>query len=92
MRTPTDIVSGLAAMSDTLLVSLADVLSAASACVAESSTFPFDMLKTRLMIQGETAASAGKSTPSKGLVSMARTMLREEVQILAQLYHFLSAH
>ena len=52
------------------------VLSAASACVAETATFPFDIVKTRLMLQGEAAVEQGVSRV--GLVGMAQGIVREE--------------
>ncbi|ESO84771.1 hypothetical protein LOTGIDRAFT_221879 [Lottia gigantea] len=39
-------------------------LSVVAACVAESVTYPLDLTKTRLQIQGELAAHAGSSTIS----------------------------
>jgi len=57
-------------------------LSAISACIAETSTFPFDMVKTRLMIQGETlakdAATSATANQQRGLVDMARGISRDE--------------
>jgi hypothetical protein len=61
-------------------------LSAISACIAETSTFPFDMVKTRLMIQGETlakdAAASATANQQRGLVDMARGISRDEVRRL----------
>lgn len=62
-------------------------LSAISACIAETSTFPFDMVKTRLMIQGETlakdAATSATANQQRGLVDMARGISRDEVRRLS---------
>ena len=57
------------------------VLSATAACVAESSTFPFDIIKTRLMLQGETAAEQRgfAAVPKRGLVGMGKTIVSNEV-------------
>jgi solute carrier family 25 uncoupling protein 27 len=37
------------------------VISVAAACVAETATYPLDLTKTRLQIQGEVANTAGKT-------------------------------
>ena len=54
------------------------VLSAASACIAETATFPFDIIKTRLMIQGEAAANDAAAA-KRGLVGTGLGIVREEV-------------
>lgn len=41
------------------------VISVAAAMVAETATYPLDLTKTRLQIQGEAASVAGKSTASR---------------------------
>ena len=51
------------------------VLSAASSVVAESITFPADMIKTRLQIQGE-----GGEAVKRGFVATAGGIVREEVR------------
>lgn len=48
-------------------------LSAAAACIAESSTFPFDITKTRMMLASNEAGAP------KGMVSTAKGIVREEV-------------
>ena len=55
------------------------VLSAASACIAETATFPFDIIKTRLMIQGEAAANDAAAA-KRGLVGTGLGIVREEVR------------
>ena len=52
-------------------------MSAAAACVAETATFPFDMVKTRLMIQGNEAGVA-----KKGMMQMGTSLVRDEVHWL----------
>ena len=60
-------------------------LSATAACVAETSTFPFDITKTRMML----ADNAG-STP-KGMLGTGMGIVREEVGQLAAA-RFLPVH
>lgn len=38
------------------------LISVAAACVAETATYPLDLTKTRLQIQGEAANLAGRDT------------------------------
>jgi hypothetical protein len=40
------------------------IISVAAASVAETATYPLDLTKTRLQIQGEAASVAGKETVS----------------------------
>ena len=51
-------------------------LTAASAMASESVTFPIDITKTRLQLQGEMGASSG--APKRGAISMAISIGREE--------------
>lgn len=50
-------------------------LSATAACVAETSTYPFDMIKTRLQAQGEKAG---------GQASAKRNMFTQGIAIVQQ--------
>lgn len=59
-------------------------LTALAAMAAESVTFPIDITKTRLQLQGE----MGASTPKRGAISMAVSIGREEG--IAGLYRGLS--
>nr|XP_006625823.1 PREDICTED: mitochondrial uncoupling protein 4 isoform X1 [Lepisosteus oculatus] len=59
------------------------ILSACAAAVAEIVTFPLDLTKTRLQIQGETALcrhgdGGHKGTPYRGMLSTAAGIVREE--------------
>jgi len=59
------------------------VLSAAAASVAETATFPLDLFKTRLQLQGEVALSKSPhgeavATKQKGLFSIARGIVVDE--------------
>ncbi|XP_043538811.1 mitochondrial uncoupling protein 4 isoform X1 [Chiloscyllium plagiosum] len=58
------------------------VLTACAAAVAETVTFPFDLTKTRLQIQGESAAHhfrGGKRvTPKRGMIQTAAGIVKEE--------------
>lgn len=40
------------------------IISVAAASVAETATYPLDLIKARLQIQGEAASAAGKDTVS----------------------------
>lgn len=40
------------------------IISVAAASVAETATYPLDLLKTRLQIQGEASSSVGKAVVS----------------------------
>ena len=51
-------------------------LSATASCVAESATFPLDMLKTRLQAQGERASERGAAR--LGLASTLRGIVARE--------------
>ncbi|XP_071404327.1 mitochondrial uncoupling protein 4 isoform X2 [Pithys albifrons albifrons] len=58
-------------------------LSACAAAVAELVTFPLDLTKTRLQIQGEAAirrdgAAAGQEAPYRGMLRTAAGIVREE--------------
>ncbi|XP_010162374.1 mitochondrial uncoupling protein 4-like [Antrostomus carolinensis] len=58
-------------------------LSACAAAVAELVTFPLDLTKTRLQIQGEAAAhrdgaAAGQAIPYRGMLRTAAGIVREE--------------
>ncbi|XP_027528487.1 mitochondrial uncoupling protein 4 isoform X4 [Neopelma chrysocephalum] len=58
-------------------------LSACAAAVAELATFPLDLTKTRLQIQGEAAirrdgAAAGQAAPYRGMLRMAAGIVQEE--------------
>lgn len=61
-------------------------LTAASAMASESVTFPIDITKTRLQLQGEMGATAG--APKRGAISMAISIGKEEG--IAGLYRGLS--
>lgn len=53
------------------------LLTAAAACTAETATYPLDVLKTRLQLQGEgSAAKAGQQR--LGALGMAANILRKE--------------
>ncbi|XP_033102584.1 mitochondrial uncoupling protein 4-like isoform X2 [Anneissia japonica] len=57
------------------------ILSACAATVAETGTFPLDLTKTRLQIQGEVSVSANKghhAVPYRGMVQTAVGVVREE--------------
>lgn len=41
------------------------VISVAAASVAETATYPLDLLKTRLQIQGEASSATGKAMVSR---------------------------
>ncbi|KAL5019053.1 hypothetical protein ScPMuIL_004775 [Solemya velum] len=53
-------------------------LSSIAAIVAETATYPLDITKTRLQIQGELARSKGTSIPYRGMVSTALGIAQEE--------------
>jgi len=53
-------------------------LSAASATVAETVTYPLDLTKTRLQIQGEVLTSSGHSSPYRGMFRTAYGIATEE--------------
>jgi len=48
----------------------------AAASVAEATTYPLDLTKTRLQLQGE--AAVGNSTPYRGMLRTAAGVIREE--------------
>jgi hypothetical protein len=50
-------------------------LSATAACVAETSTFPFDIIKTRMMLANEGGGA------SKGMVGTGLGIVRGEVRV-----------
>eukprot|EP00937_MAST-01D_sp_MAST-1D-sp2_P003276 g3276.t1 len=52
------------------------VLSATSSCIAETVTYPFDITKTRLQIQGESSASGAGAR--RGIVSTLAGIVRQE--------------
>lgn len=54
------------------------LLSAAAASVAESATFPLDLLKTRLQLAGQQAAAQGAAPQPAGLLATARTIIQLE--------------
>lgn len=54
------------------------LLSAAAASVAESATFPLDLLKTRLQLAGQQAVAQGAAPPRVGLLATARTIIQLE--------------
>ncbi|XP_014774018.1 mitochondrial uncoupling protein 4 isoform X2 [Octopus bimaculoides] len=56
------------------------LLSSASAVVAETVTYPLDLTKTRLQIQGELASksSNGKANPYRGMIKTAVGIAKEE--------------
>lgn len=49
------------------------IISVAAASVAETATYPLDLTKTRLQIQGEAASVAGKETVSLEQPSINKT-------------------
>ncbi|KAL7044918.1 hypothetical protein ACKWTF_002103 [Chironomus riparius] len=53
-------------------------ISVAAACVAETATYPLDLTKTRLQIQGEAANAAGKTMAYRGMVATALGIVKEE--------------
>ncbi|KAG5675435.1 hypothetical protein PVAND_005339 [Polypedilum vanderplanki] len=53
-------------------------ISVAAACVAETATYPLDLTKTRLQIQGEAASAAGKQTAYRGMLATAMGIVKEE--------------
>lgn len=54
------------------------LLSAAAASVAESATFPLDLLKTRLQLAGQQAVAQGAAAHPAGLLATARAIIRLE--------------
>ncbi len=54
------------------------LLSAAAASVAESATFPLDLLKTRLQLAGQHAAAHGAAARPAGLLATARAIIQLE--------------
>ncbi|KAI5698362.1 hypothetical protein M8J75_005723 [Diaphorina citri] len=57
------------------------IVSVAAACVAEVITYPLDLTKTRLQIQGEAASQAtngDKKLPHRGMVKTGLGIIREE--------------
>ncbi|KAF6034910.1 SLC25A27 [Bugula neritina] len=61
------------------------VLCGCASTVAETATFPLDLFKTRLQLQGELAASshaaatgAASAAPRKGMLSVARSIVVDE--------------
>ncbi|PRW56809.1 mitochondrial uncoupling 3 [Chlorella sorokiniana] len=54
------------------------LLSAAAASVAETATFPLDLLKTRLQLAGQQAAAQGAAAPPANLLATARVIIQLE--------------
>ncbi|CRL00728.1 CLUMA_CG013984, isoform B [Clunio marinus] len=54
------------------------IISVAAASVAEFATYPLDLTKTRLQIQGEAASVAGKTAIHRGMIQTAVGIVREE--------------
>lgn len=54
------------------------IVSVISAFSAEIVTFPFDLVKTRLQIQGETSGKLGLSTPYQGMTMTGVGIVRNE--------------
>lgn len=53
-------------------------ISVAAASVAETATYPLDLTKTRLQIQGEAASAAGKQMAYRGMLATATGIVKEE--------------
>lgn len=58
-------------MSEIESLALKLCLSGLSSAIAEAATFPFDLTKTRLQIQGEMAASSSQLVAKRGMVGTA---------------------
>lgn len=54
------------------------LLSVTSATIAEGVTYPLDLIKTRLQIQGEIASTIGESKPHRGMLKTALGIVNEE--------------
>lgn len=54
------------------------IVSVVSAFNAEIFTYPFDLVKTRLQIQGESAGNLGLSTPYQGMTQTGMSIVRNE--------------
>lgn len=54
------------------------LMSVCAAAIAEAVTYPLDLTKTRLQLQGEVAASAG-AEKYRGMISTAVGIIKEEV-------------
>lgn len=54
------------------------MVSVMSAWNAEIFTFPFDLVKTRLQVQGEKAGQLGTATPYQGMTGTGLSIIKEE--------------
>nr|CAH0108935.1 unnamed protein product [Daphnia galeata] len=54
------------------------ILSVISATIAEGATYPLDLIKTRLQIQGEIASSKGDAGSYRGMLKTAVGIVKEE--------------